>query len=170
MESTQKTVQVKRLFSYGIPLNLLSPKTVDPFCGASKLKFAKPFKIVLDICMKNDHSKFHRNRSNRKYLKVGPTEISGERKKKEETNFRGTFGNFWQVIKSVLRGIFRRGFLLRILLVREINIHKNQTASAAGRLPKLTSKIGPNLPVYICSAASRSPKFLGGAATAVAVA
>ena len=34
--------------------------------------------------MKNDYSKFHRNRSNRKYLKVGPTEISGERKKKKK--------------------------------------------------------------------------------------
>ena len=88
MESTQKAVQVKRPFSYGIPLNLLSPKTVDPFCGASKLKFAKPFKIVLDIRMKNAYSKFHRDRSNRKYLKVGPTEISGERKKERKKKER----------------------------------------------------------------------------------
>ena len=44
---------MKRIFSYGIPFNLQSPKTADTFCGVYKLKFAKPFKIVLDIFMKN---------------------------------------------------------------------------------------------------------------------
>ena len=44
---------MKRIFSYGFPLNLQSPKTADTFYGAYKLKFAKPFKIVLDIRMKN---------------------------------------------------------------------------------------------------------------------
>ena len=163
---------MKRLFSYGIPLNLQSLKTVNTFCGASVPKFAKPFKIVLDICMKNNQSKFHQNRSNGKYLKVVPTEISGERRKKKEEriNFQATFGIFWQVIKFVLIGIFRRGFWLRVPLGRENNIPKIQKAIATGRLSKMIAKIGPNLPWYICSAASRSPKFLGGAATAVAVA
>ena len=99
-ESTQKWFQVKRPFSYGIPLNLLSPKTVDPFCGASKLKFAKPFKIVLDIRMKNDYSKFHRDRSNRKYLKVGPTEISGEERRRKKERKNQFSGHFWQFLTS----------------------------------------------------------------------
>ena len=79
---------------------MLSPKTEDPFWRTSKLKLAKPLKIVLDICTKNSYKKFHRNRSNRKYLNVVGTEISGEeRKKKEERKkeritFEGTFGNF----------------------------------------------------------------------------
>ena len=34
------------------------------------------FKIVLDICTKNGYSKFHRNRNNRKYLKVVATEMN----------------------------------------------------------------------------------------------
>ena len=62
------------LFSYGIPLISLSLKTVNPFWGSSKRKFDKPFKIVLDICMKSSYSKFHRNRSNGKYFKVGPND------------------------------------------------------------------------------------------------
>ena len=62
------------LFSYGIPLISLSLKTVNPFWGSSKRKFDKPFKIVLDICMKSSYSKFHQNRSNGKYFKVGPND------------------------------------------------------------------------------------------------
>ena len=150
-------------------INLLSPKTEDPFWRTFKPKLAKPLKIVLDICSKNSYKKFHWNRINRKYLKVVATEISGEERKKERITFEGTFGNFWQVIKSVLIGIFQRGFLRRILLGRVNNISKIQAACADGRWPKKFAKIGPNLPCIICSAASRSPKFLGGAATAIAV-
>ena len=38
---------------YVIPLNFQSWKAVITSCGASILKFAKTFKIVLDICMRN---------------------------------------------------------------------------------------------------------------------